>query len=233
MPLDGVWVQQGWGDQGVAQVVVARTQPNDEMLFGSYLVDYFCTGVKSTSHAVNVEPSVFQSEVVPRFYQGSPPVAISEELAHEIIWGAVEYAEALGFRPPRDFRESQRVLEPADALPRTGAVQFGYQGRPLYVPGTNDNQVAVLRRLIDAVGLGNFYYAPQDDVPDDVVELLGIDRAEGAERSALWTPGEQQESGAGSEDSGLWLPGRQGEATATATATEPAEPGAIWTPGRR
>lgn len=227
MPVEGAWVQEGWQERGAAVVVLARTNSNDNVVFGNYVVDYMCTGVKDTAFATNVSPEVFDNEVIPRLYGGVPPNAIAPDLAHEIVWGAVEYAEALGLRPTSGFRESQRVLDASDSFERSGVVQFGYQGRPAYIPAPQDNQAAILTRLIESVGLGNFYYIPQGDIPDDVIDLLQIEQGEDGEVGApLWTPEGQQVQGNVDSGSGLWTPGEQ-------PASEQSEDApALWTPGR-
>ena len=227
MPVEGAWVQEGWQERGAAIVVLARTNSSDNVVFGEYVVDYLCTGVKDTAFATDVSPDVFDNEVIPRLYGGVPPTAIAAELAHEIVWGAVEYAEALGLRPPSAFRQSQRILDAPDALAKSGVVQFGYQGRPAYVPAPQDNQAAIITRLIDSVGLGNFYYIPQGDIPDDVLDLLQIEQGEGEDDGApLWTPEAQQQApGSVDSGSGLWTPGEQ-------PASEQPDAPALWTPGR-
>ncbi len=224
MPVEGAWVQQGWQEGGTAQVLIARAQPNDDILFGAYLVDYLCTGIKYTSHAVNLSGEVFLNETIPNLYTGTPPLDISENLAHEIIWGAIEYAESLGFEPHRNFRESRRILEPADALPRGGAVEFGYQGKPLYIPAQEDNQAAIIRKLIDTVGIGNFYYLPRGDIPEEVADLLQIEETDDAPESEIWTPGSEAPGNMESQ-SGLWVPGQQ-----PSEQEQPEQP-LIWTPG--
>ncbi len=228
MPIEGAWVQQGWQEQGVARILLARAQPNDDILFGEYIVDYFCVGVKDSSYASNLNGETFLNEALPRLYSGTPPLDISENLAHEIIWGAVEYAGELGFEPHRNFRESVRILEPADALPRSGAIEFGYQGRPFYMPGPSDNQVAVIRRLIEAVGLGNFYYLPRGEIPAGVAELLQVQQPDDAPDPEIWTPGQNRRESADSQ-SGLWVPGHGPESE---PASEGTERPLIWTPGR-
>ena len=229
MPIQGAWIQQGWQEQGVARVLLARLQPNDNILFGEYIVDYFCLGIKDSSNSSNIGNDLFFNEVIPRLYSGTPPLDIEANLAHEIIWGAVEYARELGFEPHRNFRDSQRVLDPPDAFPRDGAIDFGYQDRPLYIPAPDDNQAAVIRRLIDSVGLGNFYYLPRGDVPDEVAELLRVERPdEETPDSEIWTPELQRQGGVDSQ-SGLWTPGQQ---TEPAPEGERAEQSLIWTPGR-
>ena len=228
MPIEGAWAQQGWQEQGVARVLLARSQPNDNILFGEYIVDYLCTGIKDSSYASNVNRETFFNEVIPRLYSGTPPLDIEEGLAHETIWGAVEYARELGFEPPRSFGESSRILEPFDTHSYSGAIEFGYQGRPLYIPASEDSQVGIIRRLIETVGIGNFYYLPRGDVPEEVAELLRPEQPEDASDSAIWRPDSQQRGGVNTE-SGLWVPGQQ---TESAPEGEQQERPLIWTPGR-
>ena len=198
-------------------------------MFGGFVADFLCTGIRDASFAVNVDPDVFSSETLPRMYDGEPPVAISEELAHEIVWGSEEYATNLGFTPQGSFRDAQRILESADALPRSGVVQFGYQGRPAYIPRPGDNEIAFLAALIKAVGVGNFYYMPVGEVSEDVAELLDMDLEDDPGSAGLWTPDAQQ-AGAGTDSaSGLWVPGQQPEPTGS---PDDAEAAPIWTPGR-
>lgn len=228
MPVEGAWVQQEWQDQGFARVLIARTQPNDNIIFGEYIVDYFCIGIKDASYASNVNRETFFNEVIPRLYSGTPPIDIEASLAHEVIWGAVEYAEGLGFDPHRKFQEASRILDPAGKMPRSGSIDFGYQGRPLYIPAPDDNQAGIIRRLIDAVGLGSFYYLPRGDVPEEVAELLRIEQPKETPDSEIWTPGQDQ-PGRVKAQSGLWTPGQQPE---PAPESEEAEQSLIWTPGR-
>lgn len=231
MPISGAWVQQGWQEQGIARVVAARTQPNGNILFGEYIVDYFCTGLKDTSIAFDVPVDTFANEAIPRLYSGNPPLDISEELAHELIWGAIEYAGGFGFEPHRNFRDTRRILEPPPDSPNGSGIGFGYQGQPLYIPYPGDNQAAILKKLIDSVGLGNFYYLPRGDVPDEVREMLEVEapnEVEEAPASGIWTP-QQAQSGGSDTESGLWTPGQQPQPT---PSEEPAEANPIWTPGR-
>ena len=241
----GAWVESGWQEGVVARIVVAREMPSGNVLFAEFMADIRCLGVRDTRFYANLPREDFETEILPRLYSPDPPLEISNELANEIIWGAVEYAESLGFRPHRRFRDNQFALEPADALPRAAGVEFGYNGMPLYIPAPwdNYNQAAVVKTLINSVGLGNFLYqTPDGEIPDDVAEILGdaMDEMEEAEptlsefEQSLWVPG-----GVDAE-SGLWVPGMEGEdADIEEIAVPPREDagggqsaGALWTPGR-
>ncbi len=165
-PLEGCWVQEDWRENGLA-VVVARRQPNGCIVFGNYLVDYYCLGLKSTYCNVDILPDRFHRELLPKMISSAGrPQSISAGLAHELIYGAIEYAAQFGFRPERDYRLSRYVLDPPEMHPRTGKVEFGKEGKPFFVNGPHDDVDAVVSQLLRTAGEGNFDY------------LVGIDPGE-------------------------------------------------------
>jgi hypothetical protein len=158
-PIEGCWAQQGWDEGGLAIVVIARRQPNGNLVFGNYLVDYYCLGVKDTYYNADIPRGQFQNDTLPTMYRAAgKPIKISPDLAHEIIYGSIEYARQFGFRPHRDFDQSQSILDPPDAHPRTGKVKFGKDGKPFFVSGPYDNVDAILRQLARTAGEGNYHY---------------------------------------------------------------------------
>ena len=203
-PIEVSWVQRGWQESGLAAILVARRQPDAVLLYGNYLVDYYCLGVKDTFCNANVPSGRFHNELVPRVFMGESPLEISPALAHEIIYGAIEYAAQFEFRPHRDFMRSQYVLDPPDAHPRTGTVEFGKDGKPFYVAGPRDNATAIVNQLDRTAGEGNFDYVafadlsedshtPEDEDEDEDDSLLwvpsSVDDDDDRPRSPLWTPG--------------------------------------------
>jgi hypothetical protein len=172
-PIEGCWVQQDWAEGGLAVTVIARRQPDGNIVLGNYLVDYYCLGLKNTYSEADIPPSQFRRDYLPEVYDtAGPPIDISPALAHEIIYGGIEYAARFGFRPHTDFKRSRHILDPPDLHPRTGAVEFGRDGKPFYVEGPHDNSDAILRRLLRTAGEGNFHYmvqvgGPPPDWDDD------------------------------------------------------------------
>ena len=228
MPLEGAWVQRDWQQQGEARVLVARAQPSDDLLIANFAVDYLCTGIRLSSYAANVDRDTFWKESLPRLYDGEPPSTISEAIANEIIWGSVEYADNLGFRPTSSFRETQYILQPDGALPTSGMIEFGFDGRPVYIPYSHDNQLAIIRRLIDEVGPDGFAYVPRGEIPDEVADLIPLDEIEDFDvLDELWVP----DVGLGDTDqqSGLWIPGQESEPD---EADDEREEKSLWVPGR-
>jgi hypothetical protein len=171
-PIEGCWAQPGWDEGGLAVIAIARRQPDGNIVFGNYLVDYYCLGLKDTYYNADVPPGEFRRDYLPKMFRMGSPVGISPALAHEIIYGGIEYAAQFGFRPHSDFKRSRYILDPPDLHPRTGAVEFGYDGKPFYIEGPHDNVDAILRQLARTAGEGNYHYlmqiaGPPPDWDDD------------------------------------------------------------------
>jgi hypothetical protein len=160
-PLYGCWIMDGWQDTGITPVVVARKQGNDLIMFGVYMVDYYCLGIKDAYTRTDYSHNRFEREL-PKFCAEAPS-SCSVELAHELIYGALEYAEKLGFEPHPDFyqQKADLILDPPDAHPRENQVEFGKDGKPLYISGPYDSEIkskSVVNTLMRTCGPGNFDY---------------------------------------------------------------------------
>jgi hypothetical protein len=171
-PLYGCWILDGWEEGGITPVVVARMKDSDRILFGVYLLDYYCLGIKDAFTKVDYTLHRFQREL-PK-YCNDDPVPCSVELAHELIYGALEYAQESGFEPHPDFYrlKADQILDPADAHPRTYGVKFGKDGKPFYISGPYDSETksrSVVNTLARTRGLGNFdYIVGVGDMTNDI-----------------------------------------------------------------
>ncbi len=165
-PLLGCWAPSNWNANGLAVVTVARRQPDGLVVFGTFLVDYYCLGVKTCYFNVDVPHSQFMNEYLPKMMLGVTPIQLAPALAHELIYGGIEYAARWGFRPDTDFKQAQLVLDPPDAYPVTGQIEFGKDGKPLFINGPHDNVQAIIRQLMRTAGEGNFDYIAQLGPPE-------------------------------------------------------------------
>jgi hypothetical protein len=158
-PLHGCWIMAGWQEAGITPVVVARQQEPNRVMFGVYMVDLYCLGVKNAYTRTDYSVSRFERDL-PQLCAGAPEKC-SVELAHEVIYGGLEYAEKLGFQPHPDFKKQMAdlLLDPPDAHPRQDHVAFGKDGKPFYVAGPYDDKVKtslVFSTLKRTCGEGNF-----------------------------------------------------------------------------
>ncbi len=157
-PIRGSWVQSGWRNEGIAEVVIARRQPNGRVLFGAFLVDLYCLGVKDYFTTSDVPYDQFMHDALPSLIHGGIPQQISADLAHEIVYGSIEYAARWGFEPHPDFEKAQYVLDSPDMHPRRGAVTFGKDGKPCYISGPYDDVDSIMEQLDRTAGPGNYHF---------------------------------------------------------------------------
>lgn len=160
-PLYGCWVMKTWQEGGMTPIVVARQQEFRRIVFGVYLVDYYCLGIKNAFTRTDYSFSKFERELP--ILCNSEPEPCSVEFAHEMVYGALEYADKLGFQPHPDFYQlgANLVLDPPEAHPRVDHIAFGHDGKPFYVSGPNDTEAMtsfVIRTLKRTCGEGNFDY---------------------------------------------------------------------------
>jgi hypothetical protein len=139
-PIYGCWIMTGWKEQGITPVVVARQKESGRILYANYMIDLYCLGLKNV--LVNPDCSLNKFERDLPMMCNNELEACPVELAHEIIYGAIEYAADLGFQPHPDFERlmADQILDPPDAHPRNHQVEFGKDGKPFYISGPYDEE---------------------------------------------------------------------------------------------
>jgi hypothetical protein len=158
-PIWDCWVYADWEKSGISPVIVARKQSEDRVIFGVCLVDWWCLGIKDAFANADVSRSSFERNL-PTMCSNAPQ-ACSVEFAHELIYGAMEFAARYGFQPHKDFTRQMvdQVLDPPDMHPRTHNLQFGKDGKPFYASGPYDDAHKInriLRSLERTAGKGNY-----------------------------------------------------------------------------
>jgi hypothetical protein len=94
---------------------------------------------------------------------------IPYELAHNIIYAAVEYAAEYGFEPAHEFTSVTQYLleEDNDTIPLINIRCGGRDGKPLYINTGFDSpakEQLTLKQLEKTAGTGNYNYMSPDDV---------------------------------------------------------------------
>jgi hypothetical protein len=175
--LAGCWVNANWasglsiggqpawpglsaaedsGPAGLVTVVAARERGGSKVSACSYLVDVYCLGVKNA-----IGPHVVDRRKLPEFrfqvfrsYAG-PPLEAPLELAQQVVFGAVEYARGLGFEPHSDFGACAGHLGEWQG---PSVISFGYQGKPLFIAGPQDDAARIMKTLKRKVGRGGYHH---------------------------------------------------------------------------
>ncbi|RPI78245.1 MAG: hypothetical protein EHM41_25780 [Chloroflexi bacterium] len=166
-PFYGAWLMEGWEDRGITPVVVARRQADDDnIIFGMYMVDLFCLGVKDALWKGDLNSKQFNRQL-PQLC-GDMPEPCEVSLAHEVIYGSIDFARKYGFEPHRDFRKAGLILDPPETLSWKHKLEFGKDGKPLFIPGPYDNARQILNQLKRTAGEGNYNALMMLNGPDDL-----------------------------------------------------------------
>ncbi|HEX3789724.1 MAG TPA: helix-turn-helix domain-containing protein [Pseudonocardiaceae bacterium] len=176
----GCWVSPGWsagltvptrpdwpepgepatGPGGLVSVVVARDAGRGRTSVCGYLVDVYCLGVKNSVGPRAMDRSAL-AEFAGAFFTAyqADPVEVPVDLLRHLVFGAIEYAQTLGFAPAADA-DFAATAGHLGEWRGPSAITFGRNGTPCYVAGDADDVDHVLRTLAGTVGAGNFEYVP-------------------------------------------------------------------------
>jgi hypothetical protein len=175
-PLFDCQISADWkSDMGLVQVLIARQQPDGKIVYGLYLIDKFCLGLKNTSYNANISVEAYRRDVVRGVQRTAPMMSCSPELAHQFIYEAIDYAAQFGFKPQKDYKWSRLILEKRGTLEEPHHLTFGKDGKPFYISGPYDNPQAIIAKLEKTAGPGNYDYLLQVGGPSFDDDFLPFD----------------------------------------------------------
>jgi len=156
-PIEKCLYTGNWEDSGLCQVLVVRKQPSGLFMFSLFLLDMWCLGVKNTLSNINYSEEDLEDFIENVNSSVEHPLEPCEYVyAHNLVYGALEYGEDLGFKPPLDFSVDKYLLEEDSDDIELIEFDFGREGRPYYVSGPHDDVDRVHRILQKSVGSGNY-----------------------------------------------------------------------------
>ena len=157
-PVHECLIEPGWQEHGLTHILLSRTQPDGNLVVGVYLVDVLCLGLKNTFARANISTSAYNTGFRDAFCVDSEPEICPVDLAHTIIFGGIDYARQFGFQPHKDFKLSRHILQDRSLVVPRADVEFGRDGKPLYVSGPHDDAMKIMRQLQAAAGEGNYHF---------------------------------------------------------------------------
>jgi len=139
-------------------VTAVRAMSNNKFCIGVFLMDTCCLGLKNTTYEFALTQA--QMEIfLENLFQGYQSFTkIDNADAHNLICGAIDYAEELGFKPNKDWSITEHFLNPDLINDNIDDVTFGFQGRPYFVQGPYENVAYIIQTLNRTVGEGNYNY---------------------------------------------------------------------------
>jgi hypothetical protein len=190
LPIAECMISEEWQDTGMCNVIIARKHKTGNYTVGIYLVDLYCLGLKDTDYDFNIDPEDYE------YLKEHSGVLEDCEyvLAHNIIYGAIEFADDFGFQPHKDFAITQFILEEDDENVELMDIEFGFEGQPFYVQGPNDdpNRIKqITSTLMRTAGEGNFKVV--EDLDDEEFDGEDFDDEDWYDDDDEDLPGEQEE----------------------------------------
>lgn len=173
LPLGKCYVYpSNWQDCGAANIFVTRVRPNGNLVMSSFMVDTFCLGVKNAFYYENLEPELFEDNLR-RINEGMGVEEISYDEAHNIIYGAIEFAEEAGIPPAKTFNPAGGILEEdTDDVPLI-EYDFGKNGKHCLIVGPDRKEVPYIRILQKNLGDNFDFVMPLGEDFDDLDEDCG------------------------------------------------------------
>jgi hypothetical protein len=160
--------------EGIGYVVIARQEGEGRLVFGVFLVDAYCLGVKNAFWDAGSMGDF--KELIRKMEQTRSMVPISPNCLVKIIEGAVAYAGAMGFPPHPDHHHASRLFAGIDPASCDQEFSFGRDGKPFYIQGPYETpaEANAIRQRVQEAG-GDFLVLASDFSqldPDDVEEIL-------------------------------------------------------------
>lgn len=155
VPIDKCYVNNDWPQSGMAQAVVTRKKKSGRYIIGIYLLDTFCLGLKNTLYLANAQEFELEELLEGINNSGQFVEETDSTLVQNLVYGAIEYAEELGFEPEKDFATSEFILDAVEDLDFID-IEFGKNGKPFYIVGPHDNKAIIIDKLKKAVGENGF-----------------------------------------------------------------------------
>ncbi|NOZ46375.1 MAG: hypothetical protein GXO79_06295 [Chlorobi bacterium] len=157
LPFHECYINAKWNEKGMATVFISKKQPSGNYIYAIFLIDIYCLGVKNAMFNFN-QNSIKYEDLKSKLFSSEDFVLYDIVETHNIIYGAIDYAEELGFKPHKDFNIAEYILNSDLIDDGIDEIEFGHNGKPLFVAGPDDNVNRIINTLKRTVGEGNFYY---------------------------------------------------------------------------
>jgi len=165
LPIDKCYISEDWEKEGLAMVVITRKKKNGHLAVGSFLVDTYCLGVKDAGYWTDLDEDNF-TDLLNRYSRSVTLNESSYAEAHNLILGAIEFAEEAGIEPHKDFAIAGLILEEdTDDIPLI-EYDYGRDGKRFLIVGPTGRESRYIKQLEDRFG-DDFSYIVDDDYDDD------------------------------------------------------------------
>jgi hypothetical protein len=173
-PVVHAYVGQRLWEDGIGHLVIARQESEGRLIFGVYLVDVYCLGVKDAFWRAGTNGDL--RDLIRKMETTQTMSPISPACLVKIVKGSVDYALSFGLRPHPDFRHASMLLEGIDPSTCPHEYTFGRDGKPFYIQGPYDSP-EVARAILERIHASGGHFLVQG--PESGMEgLVDMDEDE-------------------------------------------------------
>jgi hypothetical protein len=168
-PLHACLVQDGLFERGNGTLILARRRGAGTLSVSLFLLDVYCLGIKD---AFFREAGLTDFEVLIESCGAEAPFAdVEPSYARKLLRDLAAYARSIGMEPAEEYAASELLFGDIRADDCDVDFQFGFEGKPLYIPGPTDTPAQINRRIKQMeqhLGEDGFVFAsPFDDFGDE------------------------------------------------------------------
>ena len=161
LPLDKCYVNIGWEEADMAEVIVTRRHTNGHLTAGIFLVDLLCLGIKDTFFVFNEAGEELTEKMS---LDSSIWQQIDYNLAHNIIYAGHDFALDYDIHPHKEFQTTKYLLEEdSDAIPIIEIETGDKNGKPHLLVAASYPYKTVLDKLQKNAGEGNYTFTIKTD----------------------------------------------------------------------
>lgn len=165
LPIGKCYINPDWEENGLAHIILTRYRAGGQIVYVSLLLDTFCLGVKDTEYAIDFTEEELK-EALQHFSKNHELVEIEYAKVHNLIYGAIEFAEEGGISPVKEWNTASNILEEdTDDIPLI-EYEYGKDGKHFLVIGPDGKERKYLQTLYDHLG-EDFVYVDLGENYDD------------------------------------------------------------------
>jgi hypothetical protein len=157
-------------DDGIGHLVIARQESEGRLIFGVYLVDVYCVGVKDAFWRAGTNGDF--KDLIRSMEKVQTMTPISPACLAKIVTGSVDYALSFGLRPHPDYRHAAMLLAGIDPSTCPQEFTFGRDGKPFYIQGPFESP-EVARAILERIHAAGGHFLVQ--VPLGQAPELGLE----------------------------------------------------------
>ena len=149
LPIYKCYINSYWLETGLTDIIIARQHKNGNFTIGFYIVDTFYKGLFKSGAYFNFTKAQLKELtgfLVKNVEDKYTIVEIDYSLAHNIIYGGLEFAEKKGYAPGKDFELSKYILEENDG--KIEHIEIGFGKNEFRETGDDDIIMECVENLI-------------------------------------------------------------------------------------